>query len=300
MSDADARATAPRCVQGGAGPGARRAPRMYPGPVLSSTYHLGLPGDPTPPDFYGRAGNPTWRALEAAVGELDRGECVVFASGMAAVAAVLRLRPGGAVVLPSDGYYLARALARDELGRTRARGAHRRTVARRRARRCGPRPPGDPVQPRPRRLRHRRARRRRTRRGRAVAVDNTTATPLGQRPLELGADVALAQRHQGARRPRRRRAGARQHPRPRPRRPLRELRTRGGAGAGPDGGLARPPRARHAGPAPGPPGRQRRRARRRAARAPGRRGRAVARATPTTPRTTWPDARCGAGTACSA
>ena len=62
--------------------------------MLSATFHLGLPDDPLPPDFYGRAGNPTWRALEAAVGDLDGGECVVFASGMAAVAAVLRLPPG--------------------------------------------------------------------------------------------------------------------------------------------------------------------------------------------------------------
>ena len=101
-----------RCVQGGAGPDDLGAP-MYPGPVLSATYHLGLPDDPTPPDFYGRAGNPTWRALEAAVGDLDGGECVVFASGMAAVAAVLRLRPGP-VVLPSDGYYVIRALAGED------------------------------------------------------------------------------------------------------------------------------------------------------------------------------------------
>src|SRR6187399_1385486 len=74
-----------RCVQGGAGPEHLGAP-VIPGPVLSATFHLGLPDDPTPPDFYGRAGNPTWRALEAAVGDLDGGECVVFASGMAAVA----------------------------------------------------------------------------------------------------------------------------------------------------------------------------------------------------------------------
>ena len=64
--------------------------------MLSATFHLGLPDDPLPTDFYGRAGNPTWRALEDGDRRLDGGECVAFASGMAAVAAVLRLPPGPA------------------------------------------------------------------------------------------------------------------------------------------------------------------------------------------------------------
>ena len=83
-----------RCVQGGRRAGATSVSPLIPGPVLSATFHLGLPDDPLPTDFYGRAGNPTWRALEAAIGDLDGGECVLFASGMAAIAAVLRLRPG--------------------------------------------------------------------------------------------------------------------------------------------------------------------------------------------------------------
>ena len=118
-----------RCVQGGAGPEHPVRP-VIPGPVLSATFHLGLPDDPLPTDFYGRAGNPTWRALETAIGDLDGGECVVFASGMAAVAAVLRLRAG-------PGRAALRRLLRDPRARRgedrgrRARGAHRRTVARR-------------------------------------------------------------------------------------------------------------------------------------------------------------------------
>jgi len=188
MNDADA-GDGTRCVVGGAEPATPGAP-MYPGPVLSATYHLGLPDDPTPPDFYGRAGNPTWRALEAAVGDLDGGECVVFASGMAAVAAVLRLRPGP-LVLPSDGYYVVRALARDE----------GRTV--REVPTAGPWPddaldgaglvlletpanPGLDVCDIAALAAAAHAA------GALVAVDNTTATPLGQRPLELGADVTLA------------------------------------------------------------------------------------------------------------
>ncbi|HZG89340.1 MAG TPA: PLP-dependent transferase, partial [Pseudonocardia sp.] len=104
-----------RCVHGGHPEPVTGQP-LHPGPVLSAPFHLGLPGEPTPTDFYGRADNPTWRALEAAIGELDGGGCVVFGSGMAAIAAVLRLGAArGALVLPSDGYYQARDLARSEL-----------------------------------------------------------------------------------------------------------------------------------------------------------------------------------------
>ncbi len=184
-----------RCVQGGHGGDVPGAP-VHPGPVLSSTFHLGLPDDPTPPDFYGRAGNPTWRALEVAIGLLDGGECVVFSSGMAAIAAVLRLAaPRGALVLPSDGYYLARTLARSELAPLGVEVREVPTV--------GPWPdrvldgaalvlletpsnPGLDVAD------IAEAARRAHAAGALLAVDNTTATPLGQRPLELGADLTVA------------------------------------------------------------------------------------------------------------
>ena len=176
-----------RCVQGGAGPEHLGAP-VIPGPVLSATFHLGLPDDPLPTDFYGRAGNPTWRALEAAIGDLDGGECVVFASGMAAVAAVLRLRPG-----PRRAA-LGRLL-RDP--RARGRGPRRPCEVPT----AGPWPdlagaglvlletpanPGlDVCDIAALAAAAHDA-------GALVAVDNTTATPLGQRPLELGADLTLA------------------------------------------------------------------------------------------------------------
>src|SRR4029450_13211240 len=38
---------------------------------------------------YGRYGNPTWTAFEDALGELEGGRCLSFASGLAAVATVL-------------------------------------------------------------------------------------------------------------------------------------------------------------------------------------------------------------------
>lgn len=81
-----------------------------PGPVFAAHYHL--PGDAVGPYTYGRDANPTWTRLEQAIGELESPEenahTVAFASGMAAITAVLfsQLRSGDAVVLPSDGYQL--------------------------------------------------------------------------------------------------------------------------------------------------------------------------------------------------
>ena len=54
---------------------------------------------------YARAGNPTWTAFEEALGALEGGAALVFASGMAAVAAALSLAPeGGVVVAPTHAY----------------------------------------------------------------------------------------------------------------------------------------------------------------------------------------------------
>jgi cystathionine gamma-lyase len=182
-------------VHGGHGDGRLGAP-LHPGPVLSSAFHLGGPADPTPADFYGRADNPTWRALEAAIGDLDGGECVVFASGMAAIGAVLRLAAAdGALVLPSDGYYLARSLAHGELAPL---GVEVREVPT-----AGPWPDGvldgaalvlleTPSNPGLEVADIAAAAAAAHAAGALLAVDNTTATPLGQVPLDLGADLALA------------------------------------------------------------------------------------------------------------
>jgi cystathionine gamma-lyase len=82
------------------------------GPQFSSTFTT--PGEPSAHALtYGRFHNPTWTAWEAALGELEGGEVVAFASGMAAVVAVLgtTLQPGDIVVLPADSYYTTRVLA---------------------------------------------------------------------------------------------------------------------------------------------------------------------------------------------
>ena len=182
-------------VRAGLGAPQQGAP-FLPGPVFAGTYrHAGDPaGDPF---TYGRYANPTWSAYEAAMGELEGGSCLAFASGMAAVAAVLgtALRPGDVVVLPSDGYYTARVLAEGYLTQM---GVRVRTAPTGDAALEGlvqgarlvwlesPTNPGLDVCDLARVTAAAHAA------GALVAVDNTTATVLGQRPLGLGADVSVS------------------------------------------------------------------------------------------------------------
>ncbi|GAA1805132.1 PLP-dependent aspartate aminotransferase family protein [Agromyces neolithicus] len=66
---------------------------------LASTYVAG--GE----HVYGRYGNPSWTAFEDTLGALEGGRCVAFASGIAAVSAVLDLVPTGRrVVAPRHSY----------------------------------------------------------------------------------------------------------------------------------------------------------------------------------------------------
>ena len=86
---------------------------FLPGPVFAGPFHAA--GDPAASPFtYGRFHNPTWSAYEAALGELEGGIALVFASGMAATTAILGsvLRPGDAVALAAECYYTTRVLAR--------------------------------------------------------------------------------------------------------------------------------------------------------------------------------------------
>ncbi|MFE9092694.1 cystathionine gamma-lyase [Streptomyces sp. NPDC007264] len=170
-----------------------------PGPVFAAHYHL--PGEPTGPYTYGRDENPTWSRLERAIGELeapgeDGVETLVFASGMAAISAVLfsQLRAGDALVMPDDGYQ-ALPLAREQLT---AYGVEVRTAPTGGDAQLGvldgarllwletPSNPGLDVCDLRRLVAAAHAQ------GTLVAVDNTLATPLGQRPLELGADFSVA------------------------------------------------------------------------------------------------------------
>ena len=89
-----------RVVQAGLPTATQGAP-FLPGPVFAAPYHAA--GDPhSSPFTYGRFHNPTWSQFENALSELEGGATVVFASGMAAIAAVFGtvLRPGDVVVMP--------------------------------------------------------------------------------------------------------------------------------------------------------------------------------------------------------
>ena len=158
--------------------------------ALSSTFRHG--GD----RLYGRDDNETWESFESVLGALEGGTALAFASGMAAITAVFETLPIGAtVVIPADAYNGTRRWCADAAGRGRltvrpvdiaqtgevldaCQGAGLVWVE-------SPTNPGLAIadiaaiaagahQG-----------------GARVVVDNTLATPLLQRPLDLGADVVV-------------------------------------------------------------------------------------------------------------
>ncbi len=161
--------------------------------VASATFNL--PGDPDGAHFYGRNGNPTVETVEAELGLLEDAGCVLFPSGMAAAAALFHavLRPGDRVLVHADGYYNVRALLQQffepigvQINAVKTRdiattdlSGFRLIVLE------TPTNPGLDVCD----LADAASRARAA--GALLAVDNTTATPLGQRPLDLGADVSF-------------------------------------------------------------------------------------------------------------
>src|SRR5918997_3443385 len=97
-------------------PASEQGAPIAPGPVLAAPYHLQGEKDAAPYG-YGRDANPTWSAVEAALGALEDAESVLFSSGMAAVCAVLEpaLRAGDVLVAVHDGYPGVRGVANDRL-----------------------------------------------------------------------------------------------------------------------------------------------------------------------------------------
>jgi len=169
---------------------------FLPGPQFSSTYTS--PGEPSENDLtYGRFHNPTWTAWEEALRVLEGGEAVTFASGMAAVDAVFGtvLRPRDAVVLAADCYYTVRRMAAAwlepfgvEVRLAPTRG-NAQVEALDGAKLVWVETPTNPqldICDIDAMVQAARAR------GVIVAVDNTTATPYLQQPLELGADFVVA------------------------------------------------------------------------------------------------------------
>ena len=163
---------------------------LSPPVVFASTFRAGGPIG------YGRDGNPTWEAFEEAIGLLEGGTGVAFSSGMAAATAVLEGLPVGArVVAPTTAYMGVRSFLRDRVdaGRIAVEFVDITDTEATLAACSGvdllwlesPTNPllgiadlvalaegGHTA-------------------GALVVVDNTFATPLLQRPLDLGADVVV-------------------------------------------------------------------------------------------------------------
>jgi cystathionine gamma-lyase len=182
-----------RVVHAGLGEPVPGEPFLH-GPVFAAPYHLD-PVEGPGRNGYGRPDNPTRRALEAAIGELENGSALAFASGQAAITAMLfsTLRSGDTVALPSDGYFTVRAFAE---GTLRDLGVGTVLVPT-----AGPYPSfagvrlvllETPANPGLDVCDIRTVAAAAHAAGALVAVDNTTPTPLGQRPLELGADLVVA------------------------------------------------------------------------------------------------------------
>ena len=158
--------------------------------IFSSTYHAGGPVG------YGRYGNESWSALEAAIGELEGGATLSFSSGMAAVSAVFSILPIGAPVVASNqGYSGVMGLLNQfhTSGRLEVRfveitNTEEVISAMKGAALVWLESPTNPcldvadlpaLMAAAKKL------------GIGVAVDNTFATPLVQKPLVMGADIVM-------------------------------------------------------------------------------------------------------------
>lgn len=166
----------------------------------TSTYAQAAPGEFVGDYDYSRSANPTRFALESALGELEGGRAVTFSSGLAAEHALLTevAQAGAHIVLPTDLYggtyrLVDKVLSRWGLEYTLVD----QTDADALAAAIGPNTKliwvETPTNPRldvvdvSAVLRAAREADSRP----LVAVDNTFATPVNQRPLELGADFVV-------------------------------------------------------------------------------------------------------------
>lgn len=157
---------------------------------LNSTYTAGGPLG------YGRYGNHTWSQTEQAISALEGGQSLIFSSGMAAISAVFSLLPHGSTVVASNqGYSGVMTLLnqRHSSGQLKVRfvdvadtqavienlsGADLLWLE-------SPTNPCLDVAELPELIAAARSAKI------LVMVDNTFATALTQRPLEMGADVVM-------------------------------------------------------------------------------------------------------------
>ena len=148
------------------------------------------------PTGYGRYGNATWSALESAISALEGGSTLAFSSGVAAISSVFSILPRGAVITASkNGYSGTMVLLKNAAaaGAIEVRyvdvsdtdevlnalpGTTLLWIE-------SPTNPALEVADLPTIIRAAKAQ------NIGVGVDNTFATPLIQRPLEMGADLVM-------------------------------------------------------------------------------------------------------------
>lgn len=161
--------------------------------IASCVFHQ--PGDPDGTHFYGRNANPTVEEVEAELALLEGSDVALFPSGMAAMASVFfgHLRAGDRVLVHSDGYYNTRALLKEHFEPMGVIVQTVPTAAFASADFTGvrmalietPSNPGLDVCDIAAVAAKARAA------GTILVADNTTANPLCQRPLDLGADMMI-------------------------------------------------------------------------------------------------------------
>ena len=172
-------------------PDHKKGASLNPPIQLTSTFLAGAPVG------YGRFGNETWEAVEDAISKLENAEhTLIFASGMAAISAVMNMLPVGAVVTASNqGYNGTMSVLRqaNESGRLEVRFIDLSNTEEVLEAIPGtqllwlesPTNPALDVVDLPVVIKAAKAA------GIGVAVDNTFATPLNQNPLDLGADLVM-------------------------------------------------------------------------------------------------------------
>ncbi|HEX6875216.1 MAG TPA: aminotransferase class I/II-fold pyridoxal phosphate-dependent enzyme [Nocardioidaceae bacterium] len=158
--------------------------------TMASTYVAG--GDLE----YGRYGNPTWNAFEEALGELEGGRALAFSSGLAAVATVLDLVGHEQKVVAPRHAYNGSILQMADLearGRIRAMlvDISDTDAVREACQDASVVWVESPTNPALEVADIAAITEAAHEEGAYVVVDNTFATPLLQRPLEMGADIVV-------------------------------------------------------------------------------------------------------------
>ena len=163
---------------------------LNPNIELSATFHAG--GE----IGYGRFGNSSWKALESAIEVIEAGKTILFSSGLAAISAIFRTLPNSSIIVTSkNGYTGTMNLLRQitEVNSMQVRyvdvsnteevitaleGANFAWIE-------SPTNPALEVADLPTIIKAAKAQ------SVLVGVDNTFATGLNQKPLQMGADYSM-------------------------------------------------------------------------------------------------------------